>query len=132
MNLPVIWPPASFNSVAWLAIWVSFVALVSIFALYFLTLRCSLSLILVLFNCSDTLFDRLEFDLLIRVLEFNEERGPAARLLREWDLFLFDLTDFVPEKVASLETDFSLERERLFWFPIDYEKHDFVGVTMRS
>ena len=61
----------------------SLVALVSIFALYFLTLRCSRSTILVLFNCSDTLFDRLEFDRLIRVLEFNEERGPAARLLRE-------------------------------------------------
>ena len=108
---------------ALLVIYVSFVALVSIFALYFLTRRWSRSAILLLFNCSDTLFDRLEFDLKIRDLEFNDDSGPAFRLLRDWDFFLLDfldLLDFVPEKVASLEIDlFFLERELLFWFPID-------------
>ena len=105
---------------ALLVIYVSFVALVSIFALYFLTRRCSRSAILLLFNCSDTLFDRLEFDRKIRDFEFNDDSGPAFLLLRDWDLLLLDLTDFVPEKVASLETDlFYLEREWLFWFPMD-------------
>ena len=93
-------------------IYVSFVALVSIFALYFLTRRFSRSAILLLFNCSDTLFDRLEFDRKILDLEFNDDSGPAFRLLRDCDLFLLDLLDFVPENVASLEIDlFCLERE---------------------
>ena len=68
-------------------------------------------------------------------MEFNDESGPVHRLLRDWDFFLLliDLTDFVPEKVASLETDLLfLDFERLFRFPIDYEKQDLVGVTMRS
>ena len=83
MNLPVIWPPANLSSVALLVIYVSFVALVSIFALYFLSRRCSRSAILPLFNCSDTLFDKLEFDRKIRDLEFNEDRGPAFRWFRD-------------------------------------------------